>query len=162
VNPPPGVLTRDAVRLGVTAGSREDAVRMAGRVLVESGAAEPGYEEAMVERERSISTSIGEGFAIPHGTDDSRVLVRRTGLSFVQFPAGVDWADDTVFVCIGIAARDDAHLDILARLAETIMEPELAGRLRDATDPDTVMAVLAPAFDQPLAAAVEVDPVHHS
>ena len=141
------VLPRDAVRLGQAAESREDAVRLTGRVLEDIGAVDRGYADAMVERERSISTSVGEGFAIPHGTDESRVLVRRTALSFVQFPAGVDWDGDRVFICIGIAARDDAHLDILARLAEIIIQPELAAQLREAPDADAVLAVLAPAFD---------------
>ena len=143
------VLPREAVRLGQTAGSREDAVRLTGRVLEEIGAVDRGYADAMVERERSISTSVGEGFAIPHGTDESRVLVRRTALAFVQFPAGVDWDSDRVFICIGIAARDDAHLDILARLAEIIIQPELAAQLREAPDADAVLGVLASAFDAP-------------
>lgn len=150
-----GVLTPAAVRLGRTAESREDAVRQTGRVLEELDAAELGYADAMVERERSISTSVGEGFAIPHGTDESRVLVRRTALAFIQFPAGVDWGDDRVFVCIGIAARDDAHLDVLGRLAETIIQPDLARQLREAVEVDAVLAVLAPAFDQPLGATPE-------
>ncbi len=134
----------------MAADSKEDAVRTTGRVLEELGAVDAGYAEAMVERERSISTSVGEGFAIPHGTDESRVLVRRTALSFVQFPAGVQWDDDRVFVCIGIAARDDAHLDILARLAEIIIQPDLASQLRTAGDIETVLAVLEPAFDEPI------------
>ena len=141
------VLPREAVRLGQTAETREDAVRLTGRVLEELGAVDRGYADAMVERERSISTSVGEGFAIPHGTDESRVLVRRTALAFVQFPAGVDWDSDRVFICIGIAAKDDAHLDVLSRLAEIIIQPELAARLREAPDADAVLGVLAPAFD---------------
>ncbi|HEY8870184.1 MAG TPA: PTS sugar transporter subunit IIA [Candidatus Limnocylindrales bacterium] len=142
------VLVRDAIRLGSIASSRDDAILQAGRALEETGAVDPGYADAMLERERGISTSVGEGFAIPHGTDESRVLVRRTALSFIQFPAGVDWDADRVYVCIGIAARDDAHLGILAQLADTLIEPELAARLREATDPDEVLAILEPALDQ--------------
>jgi len=149
VNSPAAVLPPEAIRLATAAGSKEDAVRTTGRVLEELGAVDVGYADAMVERERSISTSVGEGFAIPHGTDDSRVLVRRTALAFVQFPAGVEWDGDRVFVCIGIAARDDAHLDILARLAEIIIQPDLAIKLRTATDIQTVLAVLEPALDVP-------------
>jgi mannitol PTS system EIIA component len=155
VNEPLGVLTRDGVRLGMKADSRVDAVRMTGRVLEELGAADPGYADAMVERERSISTSVGEGFAIPHGTDESRVLVRRTALAFVQFPDGVEWDDDRVFVCIGIAARDDAHLDVLARLAEIIIQPDLARLLREGSDVESVLTVLAPAFEAPVGPTVE-------
>jgi mannitol PTS system EIIA component len=142
------VLVRDAIRLGSIASSRDDAILQAGRALEETGAVDPGYADAMLERERGISTSVGEGFAIPHGTDESRVLVRRTALSFIQFPAGVDWDADRVYVCIGIAARDDAHLGILAQLADTLIQPELAASLREATDPDEVLAILEPTLDQ--------------
>jgi PTS system mannitol-specific IIA component len=107
---------------------------------------EVGYADAMLERERGMSTSVGAGFAIPHGPDESRELIHRTALSFAQFPAGVDWGEDRVYVCIGIAARDDAHLEILASLANILIEPDQASQLREATDPDVVLAVLAPAL----------------
>ena len=142
------VLSREAVRLGQTAGSRDEAILEAGRILEELEAVAPGYAAAMLEREHGVSTSVGEGFAIPHGTDESRDLVRRTALSFVQFPAGVAWdnADDLVYVAIGIAAHDDAHLGVLARLAEILLQPDLAARLRHPTDENDVLSVLEPAF----------------
>jgi mannitol PTS system EIIA component len=143
------VLPREAIRLGLTAGSKEDAILAAGRILEELEAVDPGYADAMLEREQTMSTSVGEGFAIPHGTDESRTLIHRTALSFAQFPAGVDWGTDHVFVCIGIAARDDAHLEILASLADILIEPELASQLRTAADPDVVLSVLAPALEDP-------------
>jgi mannitol PTS system EIIA component len=143
------VLPREAIRLGLTAGSKEDAILAAGRILEELEAVDPGYADAMLEREQTMSTSVGEGFAIPHGTDESRTLIHRTALSFAQFPAGVDWGTDQVFVCIGIAARDDAHLEILASLADILIEPELASQLRTAADPDVVLSVLAPALEDP-------------
>lgn len=140
------VLPREAIRLGLSAGSKEDAILAAGRILEELGAVDIGYADAMLERERGMSTSVGEGFAIPHGTDESRELIHRTALSFAQFPAGVDWGEDRVYVCIGIAARDDAHLEILASLANILIEPDQASQLREASDPDVVLAVLAPAL----------------
>jgi mannitol PTS system EIIA component len=143
-----GVLPIEAVRLSLTAGSKEDAILATGRILEELQAVAPGYADAMLEREQIISTSVGEGFAIPHGTDESRVLIHRTALSFAQFPAGVDWETDRVFVCIGIAARDDAHLGILGRLADILIQPDLAGQLREATDPAVVMSVLGPALEE--------------
>ena len=149
------VMPREAIRLGLSASSKEDAILAAGRILEELGAVDAGYADAMLERERGMSTSVGEGFAIPHGTDESRVLIRRTALSFAQFPAGVDWGEDRVFVCIGIAARDDAHLEILASLANILIEPDQAVQLREATDPDVVLTVLAPALHDPTADSQE-------
>jgi mannitol/fructose-specific phosphotransferase system IIA component len=132
----------DGIRLGLTASDRFDAVRQSGEVLVEIGAVEPPYVEAMLERERGISTSLGEGFAIPHGTEDSRRYIRETMLSFLQFPAGVAWDDDDVIVCVGIAAVGDEHVGVLANLARVLSVPEQAERLRSAERIEDVLSLL--------------------
>ena len=130
------LLPADGIRLGLTASDRFDAVRKSGQVLVEIGAVEAPYVDAMLERERLISTSLGEGFAIPHGTDESRRYIRETMLAFLQFPDGVAWDDDDVIVCVGIAAVGDEHVGVLANLARVLTVPEQAARLRDARTPD--------------------------
>src|SRR2546421_140427 len=142
------LLPRDAVRLGLRASDRFDAVRQSGQVLVEIGAVEPPYVDAMLERELQISTSLGEGFAIPHGTNESRQWIRETRLAFLQFPDGVDWGDDNVIVCVGIAAVGDEHVSLLARLAEVLVIPEQAVRLRSAEQIDDVLAILASPLEE--------------
>jgi mannitol PTS system EIIA component len=136
------LLPREGIRLGLQASDRFDAVRRAGDVLVEIGAVEPPYVDAMLERERSISTSMGEGFAIPHGTDESRRWIRETMLSFLQFPDGVAWDDDEVIVCVGIAAVGDEHVGVLANLARVLVVPEQAARLRSAEQIEDVLSLL--------------------
>ena len=138
------LLSVDRVVLGCTAGGWEDAVRQVGAVLVASGAVTEGYIDAMVERERSVSTFVGEGVAIPHGTLAGRDLVTRDALCVLQYPAGVDWHGDEVVLCIGIAARGEGHVPILARLAELLMEPDRADALRTATTADQVVALMTP------------------
>ena len=140
------LLPPEAVRLRLRASDRFDAVRQSGEVLVEIGAVEPPYVDAMLQREQQISTSMGEGFAIPHGTNESRRWIRETRLAFLQFPDGVDWGDDNVIVCVGIAAVGDEHVSLLARLAEVLVVPEQAARLRSAEDIDDVLAI----FGSPL------------
>jgi PTS system mannitol-specific IIA component/phosphocarrier protein FPr len=137
------VLTSDAVRLGRTATDKWDVVRQAGELLVEIGAVTPEYADAMIEREKSVSTYIGEGVAIPHGTDESRAYVRRTALGVLQFPDGVDWDGDQVTVAVAIASQGHEHVAVLQALAEILMEPDQAERLRGATDPDDVVALLS-------------------
>jgi mannitol/fructose-specific phosphotransferase system IIA component len=137
------LLPPDGIRLGLQASDRFDAVRQSGQVLVEIGAVEAPYIDAMLERERLISTSLGEGFAIPHGTDESKRYIRGTMLSFLQFPDGVAWDDDEVIVCVGIAAVGDEHVGVLANLARILTVPESAARLRAAERHEDVLAILA-------------------
>jgi mannitol PTS system EIIA component len=136
------LLLADGIRLGLQASDRFDAVRQSGQVLVDIGAVEPPYIDAMLERERSISTSLGEGFAIPHGTEDSRTWIRETMLSFLQFPDGIAWDDDDVIVCVGIAAVGDKHVGVLANLARILTVPEQAARLRSAERIEDVLSIL--------------------
>jgi mannitol PTS system EIIA component len=133
-----------SIRLEMFAADKTEAIRRCGQALVDVGAVEPAYIESMLEREESVSTYMGEGVAIPHGTLSGKDAVHRDALSFLRFPDEVDWDGFPVTICIGIAATGDRHLDILAELAEILMEPEQASRLRSATEPATVLALLRP------------------
>ena len=138
------LLTADAVRLEESAASAEDAIRVAGGVLVEVGAVAESYVDAMLAREQSVSTYMGEGFAIPHGTVESKDTVQHNALSFVRFTDGVDWNGNDVRVAIGIAAVGDDHIGILSKLAMILVDPDQAKQLREASDTDTVLALLQP------------------
>jgi mannitol PTS system EIIA component len=142
------LLDRRAIRLDETAANREDAIRRSGAVLVEIGAVDPSYVEAMLARERSVSTYMGEGVAIPHGTLAGKDAVRRDALAVLRFPAGVDWGGEQVVLCVAIAARGDGHVALLAQLAEVLLDPERARALREATEVDEILRLLTPVDEE--------------
>ncbi|MEV5555234.1 PTS sugar transporter subunit IIA [Nonomuraea wenchangensis] len=131
-----------AVLLHERAPDREAAIRRCGRALVEVGAVAEPYVAAMLEREQSISTYVGEEVAIPHGTNASKDDILRDALCFIRFPDGVDWDGERVTVCVGIAAREGGHVPLLAALAEILMDPDRARTLREATEVAQVMKEL--------------------
>ncbi|QYC41317.1 Mannitol-specific phosphotransferase enzyme IIA component [Nonomuraea coxensis DSM 45129] len=131
-----------AVLLHERAPDREAAIRRCGRALVEVGAVAEPYVAAMLERERSVSTYVGEGVAIPHGTNASKDDILRDALCFIRFPDGVDWDGEQVTVCVGIAAREGGHVPLLAALAEILLDPGRARTLREATEVAQVMKEL--------------------
>lgn len=137
------VLPIEGIRLGRKASDKWDAIRQSGALLVELGAVDPAYADTMLERERSVSTYIGEGVAIPHGTDASRALVRQTTLGVLQFPDGVDWDGQKVTLCVAIAAKGEEHVTVLSALAQILMEPEQAARLRTSADVAEVHRLLS-------------------
>jgi PTS system mannitol-specific IIA component len=139
-----GLLRPEAVRLAEPAADRTDAVRRCGRVLVEIGAVEPAYIDAMLERERDIPTYVGEGVAIPHATLAGKQSVLRDALAVVKLAEPVDWDGNPVSVCVAIAARGDGHLGILSELAEILLDPDRARALRDAQDANEVVRLLQP------------------
>ncbi|MBG0566322.1 PTS sugar transporter subunit IIA [Actinoplanes aureus] len=136
------LLERRAIRLAEKAADRDEAIRRCGETLVEVGAVEPGYVDTMLARERSISTYVGEGVAIPHGTLGGKELVKRDALAVLRFPEGVDWGGEPVTLCVGIAAAGDGHVELLAALAEILLDEDQARELREATDPGTVIRLL--------------------
>jgi PTS system mannitol-specific IIA component len=140
-----GLLAGRGVRIGVHAADKEAAVRACGELLVEIGAVEDGYVAAMLDREKEISTYMGEGVAIPHGTNAGRALVRRDALAVTRFAEPVDWGDGAqVVLCVAIAALGDGHLDILADLAEILLDPERAQALREAEEVTDLIRLLEP------------------
>jgi mannitol PTS system EIIA component len=141
---PVDLLDTRAIRLAVQAADKQDAIQRCGQALVDVGAVDSAYVDSMQERERTISTYMGEGVAIPHGTLSGKDSVHRDALSFLRFPDGVDWDGNTVTVAIGIAARGEGHLDILAALAEVLLDPEKAAALRAADSPELVLRLLQP------------------
>jgi mannitol PTS system EIIA component len=144
----PELLDRRAVRLHATAAGRDDAIRQCGDALVRAGAVDQAYVEAMLERERSVSTYVGEGVAIPHGTLDGKESVRHDAVSFVRFPDGVMWGEHEVVLCIGIAARGDGHVRLLSELAQILLDPERARALRESDDIDDVIRLLQPVGEE--------------
>jgi mannitol/fructose-specific phosphotransferase system IIA component len=136
------LLQRDAVRLGCDARDRWDAIDQVSQVLREVGSTTDEYAIDMHARERSASTYVGRGVAIPHGAYVDASHIRRSALVVVQFPNGVDWAGDRVELCVGIAATGDQQIGLLCSLAHILMEADLAAELCRSTDQDQVITLL--------------------
>ena len=137
-----GLLDRSSIVLDGGSASRDDAITRAGELLVAAGAVEPAYVDAMHVREQSVSTAMGNGLAIPHGTNEAKVDVRRTAISFVRYPDGIDWNGKQVRYVVGIAALGNEHLKLLGRIAEVFTDPAQVQRLESAASADEVLAVL--------------------
>lgn len=136
------ILAPGSVRLGLPSMTKEEAIRLCGEVLVQAGAATTDYIDGMFAREEQVSTYLGEGVAIPHGTNESRQFITAPALGFLQFPDGIDWDGNQVKLCIPIASASDEHLEILSSLAGVLMEPEAAERLRNTTSVPEVLELL--------------------
>ena len=137
-----GLLEARGVRLAERAAGRFEAVARCGEVLVDLGAVEPGYVDAMIAREQDISTYVGAGVAIPHATAAGRAHVRRDALAVLRFTEPIDWDGAEVTMCVAIAALGDGHLDLLADLADVLLDEERAARLRTAAEPEDVLRLL--------------------
>ena len=96
-------MTADCVKLGLQPVSKEEAIRAAGRLLVEQGCVDEAYIDAMLEREKLVTTYMGMGIAIPHGTTEQKARVKKSGIVMLQYPEGVDFGEEKAQLVFGIA-----------------------------------------------------------
>ncbi|WP_186029794.1 phosphoenolpyruvate--protein phosphotransferase [Burkholderia gladioli] len=137
------LLTAGQVRLAARAASRHDAIDQAGALLVEAGVIEPAYVASLHGREQVSNTYLGHGVAIPHGLQEDRHLIRRTGVAVLQLPEGVEWRDgERARLVVAIAAQSDQHIVLLQRLTRLIGDPARLAQLLATRDPLAIVKVL--------------------
>lgn len=136
------VLAKENIVLQAAMNNKEEAIRFTGDVLVKRGYVEPSYIEKMLEREELTSTYMGNFVAIPHGTEDAKESVKESGISIVQVPGGVDFGNGNIVkLLIGIAGKNNEHLDILSQIAIVCSEEENVEKIIHAASPEEVLAL---------------------
>ena len=140
--PSPELLAEQSVVLRGFASTRNEAITEAGELLVDVGAVEPSYIASMHEREESVSTHMGNGLAIPHGTNDAKSAIRRSAISFVRYPNGLDWNGHQVHFVVGIAGAGDDHLALLSNLSKVFVDRDKVAQLEAARTVAEVRRIL--------------------
>jgi PTS system nitrogen regulatory IIA component len=102
--------------------------------------------EILIQREKLGSTGVGNGIAIPHGKLPR--LGKLFGL-FARLDRPVDFESldgqpvDLVFLLLAPEGAGADHLKALARVARLLRDQDVARKLRDSRDAETLYAVLA-------------------
>ena len=136
------LLERKNIVLGCAPVTPEEAIQACGRRMVDSGYVDEAYIQGMLDREASFSVAIGSHVAIPHGTNDVKPLIKRTGVVVMTYPDGIDWNGDKVKLVVGIAAKGDEHLEILGRIVGIASTDEDTDALVASADTETLFKKL--------------------
>lgn len=141
------ILNESNILLNQTIESKEEAIKVAGKLLVQGGYVDEEYVPSMLEREKTVSTYMGNFIAIPHGTDESKSAIKKSGISIVQIPNGVDFSNNDeeeklVTVVFGIAGVGDEHLDILSQIAVYCSEIDNVVKLADSNSKSEIGQLL--------------------
>ena len=137
------VLVKEGIRLSQTSVSKEEAIQAAGELLHQLGYVDETYVDAMQEREKLITTYMGMGVAIPHGTSQAKGTVKKTGIVFLQYPQGVDFGDEKAQLVFGIAGIGEEHLNLLAKICEALEDEEVLEKMKTTDDIDWIMERLS-------------------
>ncbi|WP_416674257.1 phosphoenolpyruvate--protein phosphotransferase [Egbenema bharatensis] len=136
-------LGKNSIQLNAQAANKADAIRQAGELLIRNGNMKPGYIDSMMNREKVAHTYLGNGIAIPHGLPHDRELILETGISVVQVPRGVEWnPGEVVYLVVGIAAKSDEHIEVLANLTQVLDDEAAVHRLAQTSDPLDIVETL--------------------
>ncbi|MDR1832704.1 MAG: PTS mannitol transporter subunit IICBA [Fusobacteriaceae bacterium] len=137
------ILKKENILTGQRAATKEEAVRLAGNVLVKGGYVRPEYVDSMLKRESEVSTYLGKGLAIPHCAGDGKSAIIKSGFSVLLFPEGVDFAAGKAYIVCGIAGKNDEHIDLIASLANLVdaYEEKEIKKLAASKDVDAVYSL---------------------
>lgn len=138
-----GVLLRKGIKTGLPSTDKETAIRAAGALLAELGYVDPDYADAMVEREKLVTTYMGLGVAIPHGTSQKKETVKKSGVVLLQYPDGIDFGDEKAYLLFGIAGVGDEHLELLGNVCNILEDEDTLEKMKTSSDIDFLMRSLS-------------------
>lgn len=136
------VLSLSQIHTEGDATTKLEAMREAHQILMDAGAVTAAYLPAMLEREATVSTYMGNYLAIPHGTNESKEAILTSALSFVRYPQPIDWDGNPVHFVVGIAGVENEHLEILSKIAIVFSDEDEVAALRAAESAEEILDIL--------------------
>ncbi|MCK9245864.1 MAG: PTS sugar transporter subunit IIA [Anaerolineaceae bacterium] len=124
----------------------EDAVREAGRLLVEDEAVEPRFVQAMIEVVKEFGPYIvlAPGFAMPHAKAEAGSI--KTSLSLITLAEPVEFGNpenDPVYVVAALTAKDhDEHIGALSQLADVLANDGVVEEFAAAETEDEILKIV--------------------
>lgn len=133
--------------------SKDEVIARLASVVAEAGRA-TDVEQLRTDlyaREAKSATGMKDGIAIPHCRSTA---VTEPTLAFARLAPGVDFGAkdgpaDLVFLIAAPEGGGNAHLQILAKLARSLVKPEFVSQLRAATSAAQVVAAVQAVVDPP-------------
>lgn len=135
------LLNEKNILLNLENESKEEAIIRAGNLLFNNGYVGYEYINSMLEREKRISTYIGYGVAMPHGTEFGKEQVKRAGIVVLQYPEGINFGGQKAYLLIAIAAKGEEHLEILSNIAQALGDVEAIENLKTTKNSKDVLKV---------------------
>jgi PTS system nitrogen regulatory IIA component len=141
------LITPNAIVPALKVTSKKQAIQeLAAQAAQLTGYSENTIVEILLQRERLGSTGVGNGIAIPHGKLPK--LGKLFGL-FARLERPIDFESldgqpvDLIFLLLAPETAGADHLKALARIARLLRDPDVAQKLRESHDAETLYAVLA-------------------
>lgn len=123
------MLKKENVFLNEDFKNYNEVIEFIGDVFYKQGYTDEKYTEGMKLKEKEFCTNIGNGVAIPHGTNDSKKYIKKSGIVVVILKDGVQWGNEKAYLVIGIAGVEDEHIEILSNIAVKIADKSVVDKI---------------------------------
>ena len=137
------VIQLDGIKLNLPSVSKEEAIMAAGKLLRELGYVDGAYIPAMLEREELVTTYIGMGLAIPHGTTHGDDVIHKTGIVLLQYPDGVQFGNEKAQLVIGIAGKGGEHMEVLSKICLALEDEKVLNKMKTTDDKEWILKQLS-------------------
>lgn len=136
------MLSVDKIKIHAKVADKYEAITLVGQMLVDAGHVPAEYIEKMIEREHLLSTDLGGGLAMPHGTNEAKALIQSTGMAILTIPQGVDFGgEEPARLVIGLAAIGDDHMEVLTNVAMLVSDEDELNNILNETSPEKLVEI---------------------
>lgn len=139
----PNILVPEGIILNQKSVTKEEAITAAGQLLTDLGYVDKEYIPLMLEREKIVTTYIGMGLAIPHGTTHDEGIIHKTGIVLIQYPEGIDFGDEKAQLVIGIAGKGGEHMEILSKICTALEDETILEKMKTTDDKEWIIKQLS-------------------
>ena len=149
------LLNENCIELDLKANRKKDVIEELLTILKEKGKAEnldiPSVRDDIMEREKSSSTGIGSGVAIPHKMLSG---IEETVMAFGRKTGGINFDSidgkpaELFFLILGQEGKSTKHLRILSKLARILHNSDFKSVLLNASSPEEIIEAVRQQEDE--------------
>ncbi|KAB8133974.1 PTS sugar transporter subunit IIA [Raoultella ornithinolytica] len=123
-------ITQENLHLGYKGKNKAEVLTLLGEEFKKKGYVSENCTAFLDERERQVSTFLGNGITLPHLPKSATNIILKTGIEIFQFPDGVIWdRSNVMFIAIGVIAKEKEHIDVLKDIASIFSDEIIANAL---------------------------------
>ncbi|GEO46265.1 PTS sugar transporter subunit IIA [Companilactobacillus kimchii] len=141
------LLNKNQMNFNIEAASKHAVIKEMAKMFLEDGVITDidQYVESVMEREKTGTTGVGGGIAIPHGKSD---VVKTSSIAFAKLNHPVDWdaldgKDVSTIFMLSIPGGSESkeHLRVLSMLAQRLMDDDVIEALDTAKTKEDIINI---------------------